>query len=466
MSDVLDKTKPAEEQAKEAPDGEHVKMGAFETALAAAEDETDVQAAKTAKAEAAAELAEFDENIPIEEGEGGEELSKAEQEVATLMKQLTPVEKYAMKFLESSDDGWAAEAERMAAEIEQQKKEWELGRLQALKDEEERMAHNSDEDILTYSSADAHNQVNIKKKGREKEKGQVETVGAGKRRVGRPSKSPKAKIVSEDESDDYNSSDEDILAYSSADAPNQVNIKKKGREKGQVETVGAGRRRVGRPSKSPKSPKAKIVSEDESDDYNSSNSDTDLSESEDNMSESDSSSDVTFGVSHKRLKADKDEEMGEEDDESDTPPVSPSKVVFNRVSEDSPRTRSRGRVKINLWTLDVNPVLPGERPVPFSRKQMAKLRTQGLNIPSYEGSSSPSHSEDRSRNNSGQTMNGELEGEGEDVEVDVVGDSGDSSNIDGTVDEVNGRGESLEDVAGSLKAGGPTPIAVHNGVGL
>lgn len=63
-------------------------MGAFECALAAAEDETDVQAAKTAKAEAAAELAEFDENIPIEEGEGGEELSKAEQEVATLMKQV------------------------------------------------------------------------------------------------------------------------------------------------------------------------------------------------------------------------------------------------------------------------------------------------------------------------------------------------------------------------------------------
>ena len=63
-------------------------MGAFECALAAAEDETDVQAAKTAKAEAAAELAEFDENIPIEEGDGGEELSKAEQEVATLMKQV------------------------------------------------------------------------------------------------------------------------------------------------------------------------------------------------------------------------------------------------------------------------------------------------------------------------------------------------------------------------------------------
>ncbi|XP_050722344.1 helicase domino-like [Eriocheir sinensis] len=166
MSDVFDKSKMSDE-GKEISEGEHVKMGAFECALAAAEDETDVQAAKTAKAEAAAELAEFDENIPIEEGEGGEELSKAEQEVATLMKQLTPVEKYAMKFLESSDDGWAAEAERMAAEIEQQKKEWELERLQALKEEEERMAHNSDEELLTYSSADAHNQLWLSLCGRE-----------------------------------------------------------------------------------------------------------------------------------------------------------------------------------------------------------------------------------------------------------------------------------------------------------
>merc|ERR1719206_932761 len=80
------------------------------------------------------------------------------------MKQLTPVEKYAMKFLESADDGWAAEAERMSAEIEQQKKDWELGRLQALREEEERLQQNSDEELLTYASADAHNQVNKKDK--------------------------------------------------------------------------------------------------------------------------------------------------------------------------------------------------------------------------------------------------------------------------------------------------------------
>lgn len=312
-----------------------------------------------------------------------------------------------MKFLESSDDGWAAEAERMAAEIEQQKKEWELGRLQALKEEEERMAHNSDEEIITYSSADAHNQVNIKKK-----------------KVG---------------------------------------------EKGQAQPIGGGRRRGGRTSK------AKTVFEDQSDDYSSTDSDTDLSESEDeNMSASEgsiSSSEEAFVTFRKKSKVERDAEMGDKVDERESRSGStPPKVLYNKVSEDSPRTRSRGRVKINLWTLDVNPVLPGERPVPFSRKQLANLRGQGLPIPGYEGSDSPCHSEDRSRNNSGQTMNGELEGdgEGEDMEVDVVGDSGDSSNIDGTGSEANGRGDPMEDVTGSLKASGPPPtqITVHNGVGL
>jgi E1A-binding protein p400 len=57
--------------------------------LAAAEDESDVQAARTAKAEAAADLAEFDETIPLEDGESGEqEMSKAELEVHNLIQQV------------------------------------------------------------------------------------------------------------------------------------------------------------------------------------------------------------------------------------------------------------------------------------------------------------------------------------------------------------------------------------------
>lgn len=65
-------------------------VGALENALAACEDDQDVQAARTAKAEAVADLAEFDENIPLDEQDKDKEpeISKAEQEVENLIKQV------------------------------------------------------------------------------------------------------------------------------------------------------------------------------------------------------------------------------------------------------------------------------------------------------------------------------------------------------------------------------------------
>ena len=64
-----------------------------------------------------------------------------------------------MQFLEESDEGIIAEAERLAAEIEQQKKEWEEGRLQAMKEEEDRLRQEDSDERLTYSSDDSRNQV-------------------------------------------------------------------------------------------------------------------------------------------------------------------------------------------------------------------------------------------------------------------------------------------------------------------
>lgn len=70
-----------------------VKDSAFANALQAVEDEQDVEAAKTAQAEVDNELAEFDENIPIEEDGTNKlpEMSKAEQEVENLVKQVSKV---------------------------------------------------------------------------------------------------------------------------------------------------------------------------------------------------------------------------------------------------------------------------------------------------------------------------------------------------------------------------------------
>ena len=62
-------------------------------ALGAAEDETDIQAAKVARAELKDELAEFDENIPWDEREvtakrEREEQSKVEVELSQLEKEV------------------------------------------------------------------------------------------------------------------------------------------------------------------------------------------------------------------------------------------------------------------------------------------------------------------------------------------------------------------------------------------
>lgn len=64
-------------------------------ALCRAEDEEDIVAASQAKAEQVAELAEFNENIPLDDGgeqEEVEELSKAEQEIAALVEQVMTVD--------------------------------------------------------------------------------------------------------------------------------------------------------------------------------------------------------------------------------------------------------------------------------------------------------------------------------------------------------------------------------------
>lgn len=97
MAEVLEQNRDREKScSKDAPFGsslihteEKAAMGALENALAAAEEDLDVQAARTAKAEAVADLAEFDENIPFDEAEKDDTTcSKAEQEVQNLVSQV------------------------------------------------------------------------------------------------------------------------------------------------------------------------------------------------------------------------------------------------------------------------------------------------------------------------------------------------------------------------------------------
>ncbi|XP_039292114.1 helicase domino isoform X2 [Nilaparvata lugens] len=133
-------------------------LGRLESAMALAEDESDVVAAKTVQAEAAAQLAEFDESIPLD-GESQqpptEELSKAEQEVNALIDGMNKLEKYAMRFIEETDSAWSAEQLAAAeAEIELQKREWEKNRLAALRGEQREETSPAD-DMITYTGDNA-----------------------------------------------------------------------------------------------------------------------------------------------------------------------------------------------------------------------------------------------------------------------------------------------------------------------
>lgn len=74
----------------------------FEKALEKAEETEDVNAAKTSRAEAKAEYAEFDENVPFDDTDGVRDDN--EDELEKLVEDLSPIEKYALSFLESTQD--------------------------------------------------------------------------------------------------------------------------------------------------------------------------------------------------------------------------------------------------------------------------------------------------------------------------------------------------------------------------
>ncbi|KAL5477552.1 hypothetical protein EMCRGX_G024363 [Ephydatia muelleri] len=145
----------------------------IEELLLAAEDESDVQAAKLAGAEQAADMAEFDENFSSQAALGVTEdrtlefdsESKALAEFSQLEEQLTGVELYIMRFIEAENAEFTAEQLRIAEEnIEVAKKEWELGHLQSLREEEERLAEEEKDDILlTYDRPEAANKMYIDK---------------------------------------------------------------------------------------------------------------------------------------------------------------------------------------------------------------------------------------------------------------------------------------------------------------
>lgn len=127
---------------------------AFEQALCTAEEETDVAAAKVVRDEAAAEFDEFDENIPIEEI--SYEKSAEEEKVDQLIANLTPVERLAMKRVESLQD--FSELQQVEDEIEETKKQWKQSISEWRKNQDEprrKMFNQIQESLMTCSREDS-----------------------------------------------------------------------------------------------------------------------------------------------------------------------------------------------------------------------------------------------------------------------------------------------------------------------
>lgn len=237
-----------------------------------------------------------------------------------LLFQLTPVERYAMRFIEQTEAAWSAEqlaaAER---EIEEQKREWEHNRLIAMREEEERRAREMEEeaDILTYSREDATNQVSSKSK---KLSAKLNNSGGKKLK----------KVINVQSKNSKNKGGE-------ADEKLKPKFKEKLRFSNRI-----------RKNSVAKNEEIEAINDDDSQ-----TSTVSIAESvKVNGDSNDSNSKWSL------------ENSNSDSSDSDSLPLMPrNRVMSNHVDHNSPRTRSRGTVAINLWTLDVSPILPGVKPV-------------------------------------------------------------------------------------------------------
>ncbi|XP_031416506.1 helicase SRCAP isoform X2 [Clupea harengus] len=162
----------------------------LEQALCRAEDEEDIVAASQAKAEQVAELAEFNESIPLDDGGEGmgreqeeEELSKAELEIAALVEQLTPIERYAMNFLEASlEDVCKEELKQAEEQVEAARKGLDQAKEEGLKLHQSSDNDEDDYSPRPYTPEDMSQTTPGRRTRKHKEKGAPSTRASGRLR--------------------------------------------------------------------------------------------------------------------------------------------------------------------------------------------------------------------------------------------------------------------------------------------
>lgn len=275
-----------------------------------------------------------------------------------------------MRFVEDTKETWTAiQLEAVEKEIEQQKREWEANRLAELqREEEERKRQEAEENnLLTYSREDSKNQVNNNKLSTKKSKnrspnarnnalnssrranlgsGNISQVKNAKNREGNTRNLRKSVTVTPN--------NKKVSPKKVVQSPPKTTTKKL-TKRSPVKINHKNQRKI-TPNKKPPSRKRDSSvastqntsdSESEAESKNVKNDVSDDSEcSLDVMidttddPDSDSNQASTNGAVHRPMGSEADHESAEETEESD---------------KGMRRTRSRGTVKINLWSLDPNP---------------------------------------------------------------------------------------------------------------
>lgn len=295
-----------------------------------------------------------------------------------------------MRFVEETGGSWTEQLRFAEAEIEQQKREWEANRLAALRKEEEdaKRAEEEENQLLTYSGVDARNQVNNKSKktvnrsslGRNKSltntRRQSEIVNVNRRsrnltprspqsnRRSLPATtSPKKRKIEETRTAKRRTVSRSIpkrlcrqtnnSRSETTDNDNDVssdggNASSNESKKGTSDSFADSECSLDECS-------LDVMYDEQQSESNSVQAPSSSGRENDNENEKSESSDT---------ESSDNEENGSEQNGNDESVVEALSVekrrvsLTNRLDINSPRTRSRGTVKLNLWTLDDSPILP------------------------------------------------------------------------------------------------------------
>lgn len=319
--------------------------------------------------------------------------------------QLSPIERYAMQFVEQTGVNWAQQIKAVEMEIEQQKREWEeKHRAQLQQEELERQKNEKEEnELLTYSREDALNKVNIKSSSKSNRKPAANNINnnnttksnssGNKRNFVKSENANQTKSPIQGKNSNNSNGAQNGIGKKSVD---EITPKRNTRNTSKNQSVVASeikvnsriipRRALSRKSdKSTSSSKRTNTIRSTSESTRSTSMSRQTSSVPDDSNDSEcsldvmiDSNDVNDSDSNSNTKAESNFDSTSQDDDTvlnDDSTITDETTIGKNSDKvtSSPRTRSRGTVKINLWSLDDSPILPPKRQKVGSQKSTSEL---------------------------------------------------------------------------------------------